>query len=192
MPFEWSASRQRVWVGGAFLRRAYWFPHRGGRSPAARGGSASAPHGHHLLVVGLSPVGGVSGTRPRWPDRGRRRPPPRRVGSLPVPGAMATNVPVGHVGHAHGADAAHDDSQPGGGQLAPGLEQNQVVEAAGGVGVIGPERPLPDGQGARSKDGPGGDQLAAGPGAGPAAALSGHAGPSDHGDPRAPPRSESR
>jgi len=75
---------------------------------------------------------------------------------------MATNVPVGHLGHAHGADAAHDDSQPGGGQLAPGLEQKQVVEAARGVGVIGPERPLPDGQGAL-EDGPGGDQLAPGP-----------------------------
>jgi hypothetical protein len=51
---------------------------------------------------------------------------------------------------------------PGGGQVALDPEQpGQVVEALGGVGVVGAQHPLPDGQGAL-EEGPGGGQLALG------------------------------
>jgi hypothetical protein len=49
---------------------------------------------------------------------------------------------------------------PGGGKLAPIVEQvGQVVQGAGGMGMVGPQHPLEDGDGAL-EEGFGGGQLA--------------------------------
>jgi len=63
------------------------------------------------------------------------------------------------AGHDAGAQALPAFSKgPGGDQLALGLEQGgQVVEALGGVGVVGAQHPLPDGRGTLEER-PGGGQ----------------------------------